>query len=145
MPYAFSAFGILLNGIWAQRTGKLRLHTALPMIATGISLSLAVFARDHVWLMAGLLCLTGLTAQAYMPPFWTLPTTLLGKSAAATAVGIICLGNLGGVAGPWLFGYLKTITGGYDTGLWIMSGCLVLAGLLAMQIGTETVSKEVAK
>ena len=79
-----------------------------------------------------------------MPPFWTLPTTLLGKSAAATAVGIICLGNLGGVAGPWLFGYLRTITGRYDTGLWIMSGCLVLAGLLALQIRTESAPKEVA-
>jgi ACS family tartrate transporter-like MFS transporter len=145
LPYAFSALGILLNGIGAQRTGKLRLHTALPMVATGISLGLAVLARDHVWLMAGLLCLTGLTAQAYMPPFWTLPTTILGKSAAATAVGIICLGNLGGVAGPWLFGYLKTITGRYDTGLWIMSGCLVLAGLLALQIRSEHISKEVAQ
>jgi ACS family tartrate transporter-like MFS transporter len=145
LPYAFSAMGILLNGIWSQRTGMLRLHTALPMVATGVSLGLAVLARDHVWLMAGLLCLTGFTAQAYMPPFWTLPTTLLGKSAAATAVGIICLGNLGGVAGPWLFGYLKTITGSYDTGLWIMSVCLVLAGLLALQIRSETISKEVAQ
>jgi MFS family permease len=144
LPYAFSAMGILLNGIWSQRTGMLRLHTALPMVATGVSLGLAVLARDYVWLMAGLLCLTGFTAQAYMPPFWTLPTTLLGKSAAATAVGIICLGNLGGVAGPWLFGYLRTITGRYDTGLWIMSGCLVLAGLLALQIRTESAPKEVA-
>lgn len=145
LPYAFSALGILLNGIWAQRTGKLRLHTALPMMATGVSLALAVLARDHVWLMSGLLCLTGFCAQAYMPAFWTLPTTLLGKSAAATAIGIICLGNLGGVAGPALFGYLKTATGRYDTGLWIMSGCMVFAGVLATLIRSESLSKEVAR
>ena len=111
LPYACSALGILLNGIWAQRTGKLRWHTAMPMLATGVSLALAVLARDHVWLTMGLFCLAGFTSQAYLPAFWTLPTTLLGKSAAATAVGLICLGNLGGFAGPWLFGYLKTITG----------------------------------
>jgi ACS family tartrate transporter-like MFS transporter len=145
LPYAFSALGILLNGIWAQRTGRLRWHTALPIIATGISLGLAVLARDHARLMTAFLCLTGFTAQAYMPAFWTLPTTLLGRAAAATAVGIICLGNLGGVAGPWLFGYLKTVTGRYDTGLWAMAGCMVLAGALATQIQSDYRSKEVAQ
>jgi MFS transporter, ACS family, tartrate transporter len=145
LPYAFSALGILLNGIWAQRTGQLRWHTALPILATGISLALAVAARDHVWLMMALLCLTGFTAQAYMPPFWTLPTTLLGKSAAATAVGIICLGNLGGLAGPWLFGYLKTVTGSYNTGLLVMSGCMLFAGALATQIRANQASKGITQ
>ncbi|MGB7265131.1 MAG: MFS transporter [Terracidiphilus sp.] len=145
LPYAFSALGILLNGIWAQRTGKLALHAAVPMFATGISLALAVLSREHIWLMTGFFCLAGFTAQAYMPPFWTLPTTLLGKSAAATAVGLICLGNLGGVAGPWLFGYLKTVTGSYDIGLLVMAGCMLLAGALATQIRTDHVKKGVAQ
>jgi MFS family permease len=137
LPYACSAAGILINGIWAQRTGKLRWHAALPMFATGTSLGLAVMARDQIWLMTGLFCLAGFTAQAYMPAFWTLPTKLLGKSAAATAVGIICLGNLGGLAGPWLFGYLKTVTGSYNAGLWVLAGCMLLAGALATQIRTD--------
>jgi fucose permease len=134
LPYVCSAFGILINGIWAQRTGKLRWHTALPVLATGVSLALTVLAHERVWLMMGLFCLAGFTSQAYLPAFWTLPTTLLGKSAAATAVGLICLGNLGGVVGPWLFGYLKTITGHYYAGLWVLSGCMLLAGALATQI-----------
>ena len=46
LPYACSALGILLNGMWAHRTGKLRWHTAIPMLATGISLCLAVLAGD---------------------------------------------------------------------------------------------------
>lgn len=134
LPYACSAAGILINGIWAHRTGKLRLHTAVPVLATAISLACAVALRDHTWLMMGMLCLAGFTSQAYLPAFWTLPTTLLGKSAAATAVGLICLGNLGGFFGPWLFGYLKTVTGQYDTGLLVLSGCMLLAGILATQI-----------
>ena len=141
LPYVFSAMGILLNGIWSQRTGRLTLHAALPMFATGIFLALAVLSHEHVWLMTTFLCLTGFTAQAYMPPFWTLPTTMLGKSAAATAVGIICLGNLGGLAGPWLFGYLRTITGDYNTGLLVMSGCMLIAGALATQIRSDHVGE----
>ena len=131
LPYACSALGILINGMWAHRTGALRWHTAVPMLATGISLGLAVLANGNPWLMMALFCLAGFTSQAYLPAFWTLPTILLGRSAAATAVGLICLGNLGGFAGPWLFGYLKTVTGRYDTGLWVLAGCMLLAGVLA--------------
>ena len=141
LPYACSACGILINGLWAQRTGKLRLHTAVPVLATGVSLGLTVLSHNHAGLMIALFCLAGFTAQAYLPAFWTLPTTLMGKSAAATAVGLICLGNLGGVVGPWLFGYLKTVTGGYDTGLWVLSGCMLVAGVLATQIGDHSVSQ----
>ena len=134
LPYACSAAGILLNGMWAHRTGELRWHTAVPMLATGTSLVLTVLSGNHVWLTMSMFCLAGFTSQAYLPAFWTLPSTLLGKSAAATAVGLICLGNLGGLAGPWLFGYLKTITGRYDTGLWVLAGCMLLAGTLATRI-----------
>lgn len=134
LPYACSAVGILLNGIWAQRTGALRWHTALPVLATGISLGMTVLAADRPWLAMALFCLAGFTAQAYLAPFFTLPTMLLGKSAAATAVGLICLGNLGGFVGPLVFGYLKTVTGGYDAGLWVLAGCMIVAGLLATRI-----------
>jgi MFS family permease len=144
LPYVCSAAGILINGIWAQRTGKLRWHTALPILATGASIGLAALAHNQIWLMTGLFCLAGLTAQAYMPAFWTLPTTLLGKSAAATAVGIICLGNLGGVVGPWLFGYLKTVTGSYNAGLCLLSACMLAAGAMATRIPANAVKSYTA-
>jgi len=140
LPYACSACGILTNGFWAQRTGQLRWHTALPMLATGVSLILTVLAGDRAWLMMGFFCLAGFTSQAYLPAFWTLPTILLGKSAAATAIGLMNLGNLGGFVGPWLFGYLKTTTGRYDTGLWVLAGCMLLAGTLATQIRVPRVA-----
>jgi MFS transporter, ACS family, tartrate transporter len=143
LPYACSAMGILLNGAWTQRTGNLKWHTVVPVLATGASVALAVLARDCAWLMTALLCLAGFTAQAYMPAFWTLPTTLLGKSAAATAVGLICLGNLGGFFGPWLFGYLRTVTGSYSTGMLALAGCMIAAGLLATRIPSTYAAKGV--
>jgi MFS family permease len=145
LPYACSALGILLNGIWAQRTGELRWHTALPVLATGFSLGLTVLAGDNLWLKMALFCLAGFTSQAYLPAFFTLPTKLLGKSAAATAVGLICLGNLGGLAGPWVFGKLKTVTGTYDAGLWVLAGCMFAAGALATLIRVPQSGKETTK
>jgi ACS family tartrate transporter-like MFS transporter len=134
LPYVCSAAGILLNGIWAQRSKELRLHTAVPMMATGAMLCLAILAGERLGLVIVLFCLAGLTSQAYLPAFWTLPTALLGKSAAAAAVGFISLGNVGGFAGPSIFGALRTATGHYETGLWFLAGCMVLAGVLAMRI-----------
>jgi fucose permease len=107
------------------------------MLATGVSLCLVVLSGNHVWWTMGLFCLAGFTSQAYLPAFFTLPTALLGKSAAATAVGLICLGNLGGFFGPWLFGHLRDITGRYDTGLWVLAGCMLLAGTLATLIRVD--------
>ena len=133
-PYVCSACGILLNGIWTNRTGALRWHTAIPMIATGLSLSLTVLASGHSGIMIVLLCFAGFTSQSYQPAFWTIPTALLGRSAAAAAVGLITLGNLGGFAGPYVFGYLKTLTGHYETGLLLLAACMIAAGLLATRI-----------
>ncbi len=144
LPYVCSALGILLNGFWARRTGQLKWHTAVPMLATAVFLCLAVLAGNRVGLTVAMFCLAGFTSQAYLPAFWTLPTTALGKSAAATAVGLICLGNLGGLAGPSLFGYLKTRTGSFDAGLLVLAGCMFLAGTLAtlIKLPSHDYSKE---
>ena len=138
LPYACSIVGILLNGHWSNRTGERRWHTAIPIWITGTALSLAILAGDHVALVIALFCLLGFTCQAYLPPFWTLPTAYLGSAAAATAIGTInSFGNLGGFVGPYLFGYLKDATGRYEAGLWCLTACMFASGLLAACIRVE--------
>jgi MFS transporter, ACS family, tartrate transporter len=132
LPYICSIAGILLNGYSASRTGERRWHTAVPILLTAVSLAFAILAGDHLALVIAFFCLVGFSFQAYLPVFWTLPTAFLGKAAAATAIGTInSFGNLGGFVGPNIFGYLKTATGRYDTGLWFLTGCMLVSGLLA--------------
>ena len=96
----------------------------------------------HASLVIPLLCVLGLTMQAWLPVFWTLPTIFLGQSAAAAAIGTInSVGNLGGFAGPYVFGYLRTVTGHYKSGLWFITGCMLLSGLLATRIRDERLNK----
>jgi ACS family tartrate transporter-like MFS transporter len=135
LPYMCSVGGILVNGFSADRTGERRWHTAIPILMTGAALACAILSGGHVALVIICFCLMGFSFQAYLPPFWTLPTAYLGKSAAATAIGTInSFGNLGGFAGPYLFGYLKVATGRYENGLWFLAGCMLLSGLLATRI-----------
>jgi ACS family tartrate transporter-like MFS transporter len=143
LPYLFSVAGILLNGYWSSRTGERRWHTAVPILLTSASLAGAILAGDRLAVTIAFFCLIGFTFQAWLPVLWTLPTAYLGKAAAATAIGTInSFGNLGGFAGPYLFGYLRTATGSYQTGLWLLTGCMLLAGLLATRIQVEKRTSE---
>jgi len=135
LPYLCSVAGILLNGFSSGRSGERRWHNAIPILLAAVGLACAILAGDHLALVILFFCLVGFSFQAYLPVFWTLPAAFLSKSAAATAIGTInSVGNLGGFAGPYLFGYLKTATGRYETGLWFLTGCMLVAGLLATQI-----------
>ncbi len=132
LPYICSVGGILLNGYLCHKTGRKTLHTALPMFLAGISLGCAILSGNHLGLVIAFFCLVGFTFQAYLPVFWSIPSGFLGKSAAATAVGLInSFGNLGGFVGPYIFGYLRTHTGNYDAGLWVLTGFMFLAGTLS--------------
>jgi ACS family tartrate transporter-like MFS transporter len=127
LPYALGIFTILFAGLSAQRTGERRWHTAAPMLLCGIAMVLAIMVGNNPLPVIAFLCLAAGTSQAYLPSFWTIPTAYLGKSAAATAIGL-------GFVGPYAFGYLKTATGGWNVGLWFIGGCCFVAGLLATLI-----------
>jgi len=63
---------------------------------------------------------------------YPIPTAFLPKSAVAAGIAAISsLGALGGFAGPYLFGAVKTWTGGASASLLLMAG-LALAGALVM-------------
>jgi ACS family tartrate transporter-like MFS transporter len=135
LPYLCSMAGILLNGFSSNLTGERRWHTAVPILMTAAALAFAILAGDRLALVIAFFCLLGFSCQAYLPPFWTLPTGYLGKSAAAAAIGTInSFGNLGGFVGPYIFGYLRAATGRYESGLWFLTGCMLASGLLATQI-----------
>lgn len=137
LPYVCGFFGILVNGWLSGRTTERRWHVAVPILVTAGALAGAVGAEGHTWLVVVFFCLAGFSAAAYLPPFWTLPTALLTKSGAAVAIGLInTIGSMGGMFGPYIFGYLKTATGEFAVGLWFLVGCLLISGLLATRIRT---------
>jgi MFS transporter, ACS family, tartrate transporter len=72
---------------------------------------------------------------AYLPTFWAIPTEILSKSSAATAVGLInAIGSISGFAGPYSFGYLHTRSGSLSAGLATMMLAAFAAGLLILLI-----------
>jgi ACS family tartrate transporter-like MFS transporter len=145
-PFACGLFGILLNGRLASRSRERRWYVATPILVTGAALAFSILAGSNLALVIFFLCLAGFCAQAYLPAFWTVPSALLTKSAAAVSVGLInTLGNLGGFVGPAVFGYLTTRTGRFEPGMWFLVGCILISGLLASGIRTGETSTEPAR
>ncbi|HYE73063.1 MAG TPA: MFS transporter, partial [Blastocatellia bacterium] len=130
LPYICSLIGMLTLGPLADRKGKRRWQIAVPLLAAGIGYSASVVTGDYLALAILSLCLAG-CAQAGWPVFWSLPTAVLTKSAAAVAVGLInSVGNLGGFIGPYAVGYLKTRTGSFNAGMLFLAACAFLAAIL---------------
>ena len=135
LPYLCGFFGILLNGQLAARARDRRWNVAGPIFLTALGLAGAVASTGNIGLMIAFFCLAGFSAQAYLPAFWTLPSAFLTKSGAAVAIGLInSVGNLGGWAGPYLFGYLRTATGDFTMGLWALVVMLLIAAGLSVFI-----------
>jgi len=73
-----------------------------------------------------------MAANAMYGPFWAMPTGMLPGAMAATGIAMInSIGNLGGFAGPYAIGLLKTSSGGYRQGLLAVAAMLVLTALVA--------------
>jgi nitrate/nitrite transporter NarK len=70
-----------------------------------------------------------------IPMFWALPTSFLGGGAAAVGIALVnCTGNLGGFFSPAIIGFLKDYTGTLNSGLFLVSGCMLASAILIVAL-----------
>jgi MFS family permease len=108
IPFGAAAIGMILIGRSSDKRRERRYHLAFASAMATVGLSLAGLAPSlaptHI---ATVLTIAGLSIGAVgafgaFGPFWSLPSTLLTGTAAATAIALInSIGNLaGGAIGP---------------------------------------------
>ena len=135
IPYCVGFAAILLVGWSSDRTKERRWHTALSIMAASVGLFLAVMLRDRFALSVAMFCVAASGIYAYLPGFWSLPTSFLTGTAAAASIGLInSIGNLGGYAGPYVVGYLSTLTGSFLGGVIYLSLSALVAAVLVLAI-----------
>ena len=115
-------------------TGDKVWHVAGAMFIGAIGLGLSPFATDMSTALF-LVCLSAIGIYAAMGVWWTIPTTFLTGPAAAGSVALInSCGNLGGWVGPYMMGWVKTTTGSFHLGYFIMAACMLAAGVVVLSI-----------
>jgi ACS family tartrate transporter-like MFS transporter len=70
---------------------------------------------------------------AFYPPFWAIPTMMLSESAAAATFGLInSVGQLGGLAGNFVIGFLNDRTHDLVASFAFIAVVYVVAGGLVL-------------
>ena len=118
----------------STKTGDKVWHVAGAMFIGAIGLGCSPFATDMSTALF-LVCLSAIGIYAAMGVWWTIPTTFLTGPAAAASVALInSCGNLGGWVGPYMMGWVKTTTGDFHLGYFIMAACMFVAGVTVLSI-----------
>ena len=135
LPYVAGLAAMLWNGWHSDRFGERRWHTALPLFIGAAFLGLALLSGSHLMLGFMSMIVVGACTTAFMPSFWALPTEMLTASAAAASIGLInSVGNLGGFAGPYFIGYLRTLTGSFTPGLLFLLAAMTFSGIAVLTL-----------
>lgn len=134
IPYGAAAVAMLLWARRADRHDEVVRHFALPAVFGSVGIVAAVYAGNPVLAMAGL-SVGAVGILSAMPTFWAIPTRMLTGAAAAGGIALVnTLGNAAGIAGPYLTGWLADTTGSQRAGMWVISGFLLGAALLALAV-----------
>jgi ACS family tartrate transporter-like MFS transporter len=120
-------------GYNSDRTRERRLHSAIPILIGALTLALAPFSIGSLPLAMLLMIFARTGIKAYQPAFWSLPSLLLSPSVAAGCVGFInSFGNLGGYLGPKVLGKLAKDSGNFSSGVWFLSGMMLVSVVILM-------------
>jgi ACS family tartrate transporter-like MFS transporter len=131
LPYAAAALVMVLAGAHSDRTGERFLHIAVPLFLAVIGFAASALVTSPLPALA-MLSLAAIGDYGGRGPFWALPGRFLAGSAAAAGIALInTLGAIGGFVGPFAVGLLKSSTGEFAAGLWVLAA-LMFSGAVAV-------------
>lgn len=138
-----SAISIVSNPAGGVLADRIRSHSTVTALSLGVlAVSLALMGFFAVGFIAWLLVLiVGWFAFTYFGPLFAILPRLFGEEVAGFASGFQnMLASIGGILLPFLFGYLKDITGGFAAAwalLVVMCAAAAVVGILLVRLEAE--------
>ena len=136
LPPTLALCGQLFGGWSSDHFQERRLHACLPIAMGAIAMLCAPFTKGNLPLTITCFMVAFAGFKMYMPAFWSLPSLFLAEAAAAGSIGLInSVGNLGGLAGPTLMGWVKDNTGSFDIGFYVLCGSMLISSSILFFLG----------
>lgn len=111
VPALIGIAGMLTNGWHSDKSGERRLHAVIPLPIAGSMYGSLIAARHNIGLAILFLLLGSGFLIALYPILVSIPTLIFSESAAAATLALInSIGQLGGLAGPYVIGLLNDRT-----------------------------------
>jgi ACS family tartrate transporter-like MFS transporter len=132
VPALIGIAGMLINGWHSDKRGERRLHAAIPVLIAGSMYASLIVLRQNTGLSVLFLLLgSGFLVTLY-PILVSIPTLIFSESAAAATLALInSIGQLGGLAGPYVIGVLNDRTHSLTASFaFIASVCVAAASLI---------------
>ena len=125
---------------WAQhsdRTQERTWHVVIPCLLACVGF-LFVGQANTALLIILALTVVNVGISAAKAPLWAMPSAFLSGAGAAAGIAMInSVGNLGGFVGPFAIGWLKSVTGGYTAGLYVVAGTLAVSAALTLLLSYQ--------
>ncbi len=138
IPFVFAAFAMLAWGWHSDHTGERSWHVAIACFVAAIGLSVCIFIHNSPVLLMLALIFAQMGQASISPTFWSLPTAMLTGVAAAGGIALInSVGNLGGFAGPYIYGLVKDATGNDMIALVAIALPVVVSGVVVLILGHD--------
>ena len=126
IPYICGGIAMVLVARHSDKTMERRYHVGLPIGIAFFSL-IALTMTSDLWISVVLLCISTAAIYCFVGTFWTLPTMFLAEATAAVGIAIInSVANLGGFIGPYVVGYLKSVTHSDVFGMYFLASFALL-------------------
>lgn len=133
IPYVAGAAAMLLVAFSSDRRMERKWHVLILSAASGVFLLAALLSAHSVMLTLLLLTLSFACFYGRFGPFWALPSEVLPASVAGVGIAVINgVGNLGGFAGPFVFGAIRGATGSFVLALALAGIALVASALVLL-------------
>ncbi|MCX5885605.1 MAG: MFS transporter [Proteobacteria bacterium] len=134
IPMFLSLIAMIYAGISSSKTGEKRWHGAVPLFIGAVGMGIGTFISNPS-LNFIFVIITAIGVYSAFGVWWSYPTTFLSGMAAAGAVGLInSFGNVGGYVGPYLTGFVKTMTGSFHWAYVYLACSLAAAGVLMLTL-----------
>jgi MFS transporter, ACS family, tartrate transporter len=132
-----SVVAIVVMIVWSRVAARRSavFSTAVPMVLGAIGLLAATFVSSGpLFIIAVCVSVSGIYTA--MPQFWRIPA--LGMTGAAAAAGIALINsasNLSGFIGPYVTGWIDTLTGSYTYALLLIAAIMVAGLIVILTVG----------
>jgi ACS family tartrate transporter-like MFS transporter len=138
--------GMLAMIYWGRRSdakGERIWHVIIPLsLAAGGMIVASIVHSNFVMLLAVAVSVVG--TLAYNGPFFMLPSTFLGGTAAAAGIGLVnTIGSFGRIFASPIVGVLYQRTGSYSAPMAALAAAMLMSALIVLGLGRIMATRKV--
>lgn len=134
LMYVCAMVTMIMVGNHSDKKNERRWHVAACLTISAAAMVISSYVANTSIILAFVFLTIALCgAFGAYSPFWAIPPSFLTGAAAGGAIALInSIGNLGGFFGPYVVGYIKDVTGSFNTSMIFLGVSMVIGSSIVV-------------